>query len=158
MSATLCTPVKLNFNCCSSQKLFIKRGGKIVDGCQVTKITPGDHLVTLTTTKGEYKTKKLVITAGNSTIIIIIMVHLTTCHYTLGPWSSKVLQPLGLDLPINVMKIDVLYWRVDEPDMFTPGRGDGNRSMGVFIFCKDTGHFDYYGLPAYEYPGLVKVR
>ncbi|XP_065891854.1 peroxisomal sarcosine oxidase-like isoform X2 [Dysidea avara] len=115
-------------------KLFTKRGGKIIECCQVTKITPGDQLVTLTTTRGEYKTKKLVITAG--------------------PWSSKMVKPLGLDLPINVVKIDVLYWKVDQLDVFTPGRGDSNRSMGAFI-CHDFDH--YYGLPAYEYPGLVKV-
>ena len=64
-------------------------------------------------------------------------------------------KPLGLDLPINVVKIDVLYWKVDQLDVFTPGRGDSNRSMGAFI-CHDFDH--YYGLPAYEYPGLVKVR
>jgi len=66
------------------------------------------------------------------------------------------LKPLGLDLPINVMKIDVLYWKVDHPEMFTPGCGDN--SMGIFICCQDSDHFNFYGLPAYEYPGLVKVR
>ena len=77
-----------------------------------------------------------------------------------GSWTSKLLKPLGLELPLTVMKIDVAYWQAtDHIDVCTAGGGGGdnhrNHSMGVFILWEDDLHF--YGLPSYEYPGLIKV-
>ena len=58
------------------------------------------------------------------------------------------------------MRIDVLYWQAtDHPDICA-ATSDGHRSnysMGVFINCEDNEDIHYYGLPSYEYPGLVKV-
>ena len=45
------------------QSLFIKKGGTIFDNCKVTAIHPGDT-VTLETNKGNYRARKIVITAG----------------------------------------------------------------------------------------------
>lgn len=45
------------------QSLFIKKGGKIFDNCQVTAIRPGD-IITLETNKGSFNARKIVITAG----------------------------------------------------------------------------------------------
>ena len=60
------------------------------------------------------------------------------------------------------MKIDVLYWQVTDHlgDVFTATSGGGdhsNHSMGVFIKCEDDEDIHFYGLPSYEYSGLVKV-
>ena len=79
-----------------------------------------------------------------------------------GAWSSKILKPLGVELPLKVMKIDVLYWQVTGHlgDVFTATSDGGhhsNHSMGVFINCEDEEDIHFYGLPSYEYPGLVKV-
>ena len=47
----------------------------------------------------------------------------------------------------------MLYWKVDEPRHFTAG------NFPVFKFCSRSGERDdaFYGLPAMEYPGLLKV-
>ena len=51
------------------------------DGEPVTGITPGQPLVTVTTTKGQYRAKKIVLATG--------------------PWTSKLLRPLGVNLPLK---------------------------------------------------------
>lgn len=68
------------------------------------------------------------------------------------------MEPLGVELPLNVMKIDVLYWKTDHSDICTADDvHHTDHSMGVFINCEDEEDIHFYGLPAYEYPGLVKV-
>ena len=58
------------------------------------------------------------------------------------------------------MKIDILYWQVTDQltDVCTAATGDGSSDnpMGVFINCKDEEDIHFYGLPSYEYPGLVR--
>ena len=76
-----------------------------------------------------------------------------------GSWTDKLLRPLGLELPLTVMKIDVAYWQLtDHLDISTAtsdsGHHSNHRSLGVFILWDG---IHYYGLPSYEYPGLVKV-
>ena len=51
-----------------------------MDHCQVTKIAPGET-VTVTTSKGLFTTKKLVITAG--------------------PWAPAIMAKLGLKFPFK---------------------------------------------------------
>ena len=60
----------------------MKFGGTLRDGECVINVIPGHDAVTVHTSKGQYRTKKLVLAAG--------------------PWSSKMLKPLGLDLPLEV--------------------------------------------------------
>ena len=60
------------------------------------------------------------------------------------------------------MKIDVLYWQLaghlsDVCTAAGDGGHHGDHSMGVFINCEDDEDIHFYGLPSYEYPGLVKV-
>ena len=78
---------------------------------------------------------------------------------TTGAWSSKILKPLGVEVPLNVMKIDTTYWQVADHlvGVCTTAGHHGDHSMGVFINCEDDEEIHFYGLPAYEYPGLVKV-
>ena len=63
------------------QTEFEKMGGAISDGDQVKKIVPGRTII-LSTSKGNYCTKTLIITAG--------------------PWCKDILEPIGLYLPIKV--------------------------------------------------------
>ena len=67
------------------QKLFVSAGGELRDEHPVTEIVPGD-VITIKTTKGDFRTKKLVITAG--------------------AWAPSVLKKLGIDLPVKVSTLN----------------------------------------------------
>ena len=61
--------------------MFIQCGGNLKDGEPVTKIIPG-NIVTVVTSKATYQARSIVIAAG--------------------PWTSKIVTPLGLNLPLRV--------------------------------------------------------
>ena len=63
------------------QKMFVSGGGVFLEEHPVTEIVPG-QVVTIRTTKGTFRTRKLVITAGG--------------------WSPDLLRTLGLELPLKV--------------------------------------------------------
>lgn len=63
------------------QTQFQKQGGTIKDEEKVTNIVPGE-VVVVYTSKDVYRAKSIVITPG--------------------PWASKLLRPLGLNLPLEV--------------------------------------------------------
>ena len=67
---------------------------------------------------------------------------------SLGPWTKKFLQPLGLDLPLRPLRIENLYWEIDELP--------NNSRSSVSIICAEEDN-DCYIIPEYEYPGLIKV-
>uniref|UniRef100_A0AAY4DSR6 Peroxisomal sarcosine oxidase n=1 Tax=Denticeps clupeoides TaxID=299321 RepID=A0AAY4DSR6_9TELE len=114
------------------QRLFQVLGGVIKDGQKVTDIKPGP-VVTVTTAAAVYQAKSLVITVGT--------------------WASKVLSPIGLNLPLQVLKINVCYWKEK-----VAGSYSVNRRFPCFIQLEsqEASH-DIYGLPSNEYPGLMKV-
>ncbi len=66
-----------------TQDLFVRGGGVLLDNHCVTAIVPGDR-VTVRTDKGDYSSRKVVITAG--------------------AWASQLLSNLGLQLPIKVIR------------------------------------------------------
>ncbi|XP_004635448.1 peroxisomal sarcosine oxidase [Octodon degus] len=105
-------------------------GGTVHDGEKVIEIRPGDP-VTVKTTSRSYQAKSLVITAG--------------------PWSKKLLQPLGIDLPLQILLINVCYWREK-----VPGSYSVSQAFPCFMFLDQAPHH-IYGLPGGEYPGLVKI-
>ncbi|XP_015277374.1 PREDICTED: peroxisomal sarcosine oxidase isoform X1 [Gekko japonicus] len=114
------------------QEQFRRSGGTVRDGEKVLAILPGSA-VTITTNRGEYRAKRLVVTAG--------------------PWSSRLLDPLGVQLPLQPLRIHVYYWRAKD---------SGTRSHVEHLPCflginlnQDAHHI--YGLPTDEYPGLVKI-
>ncbi|XP_055514121.1 peroxisomal sarcosine oxidase isoform X2 [Leucoraja erinacea] len=114
------------------QDLFRRFGGIIRDGEKVVQIQPSD-LVTVTTTAGIYRAKRLVITAG--------------------PWTNKLLNLVGLQLPLETLKITVCYWKEKIP-------GTYGISKGFPCFMRinsDPDVHEFYGLPSNEYPGLMKV-
>ena len=71
------------------QKMFVTFGGTLHDAEPVTKISPSARSVTVTTALRQYTAKSVVVTAG--------------------AWSSKVLKPLGLNLPLKVHVTFCLY-------------------------------------------------
>ncbi|KAM9118003.1 peroxisomal sarcosine oxidase [Pangshura tecta] len=107
---------------------FQRCGGALRDGEKVTDIKPGG-VVTVTTSRGVYQAKSLVITAG--------------------PWANKLLAPLGLQLPLQTLRINVCYWKEK-----VPGAYGVSANFPCFLaLCTPP----IYGLPSNEYPGLVKI-
>ncbi|KAM9218611.1 peroxisomal sarcosine oxidase [Leptosomus discolor] len=114
------------------QDVFRRHGGTLRDGEKVLRIEPG-AVLTVTTTAGVYRAPRLIITAG--------------------AWTGALVAPLGLRLPLQPLRIDVCYWREKEPG--SPGTGRaGPCFMAMGLSRAPHG---IYGLPALEYPGLVKV-
>ncbi|KAM7066872.1 peroxisomal sarcosine oxidase isoform 2-T2 [Molossus nigricans] len=107
-------------------------GGKVCDGEKVMEIKPGLPIMVKTTSKS-YQANSLVITAG--------------------PWTNRLLCPLGIKLPLQTQRINVCYWREK-----VPGSYGASQAFPCFL------HLDHslaphhiYGLPSGEYPGLMKV-
>ncbi|KAM6242194.1 peroxisomal sarcosine oxidase [Porphyrio hochstetteri] len=109
------------------QDVFRRLGGTLRDGEKVLCIEPG-AVLTVTTTAGVYRARRLIITAGS--------------------WTSALLAPLGLHLPLQPLRIDVCYWR--EKESGSPG------PCFMALGLSQAPH-GIYGLPSLEYPGLVKV-
>ena len=59
----------------------MESGGILKDYHKVTDIIPGD-VVTVRTTSGDFKAKRVIITAG--------------------PWTPKIMRQLGVELPVVV--------------------------------------------------------
>ncbi|NXW64820.1 SOX oxidase, partial [Eurystomus gularis] len=114
------------------QDVFRRHGGTLRDGEKVLRIEPG-AMVTITTTAGVYRAPRLVITAG--------------------PWTGALVAPLGLHLPLQPLRIDVCYWREKKPESPSMGRA----SPCFITLGLSQAPYSIYGLPAFEYPGLVKV-
>ncbi|XP_074496164.1 peroxisomal sarcosine oxidase [Sebastes fasciatus] len=116
----------------AAQGQFQKLGGVIRDQEKVTDIQPGP-VVTVSTSAGVYRAKSVVITAG--------------------PWANRLLAHTGFQLPLEVVKINVCYWKEK-----VPGSYDVKQRFPCFLVteCEETKEH-IYGLPSNEYPGLVKV-
>ncbi|XP_027547026.1 peroxisomal sarcosine oxidase [Neopelma chrysocephalum] len=114
------------------QEVFRRHGGTVRDGEKVLRIEPG-AMVTVTTTGGVYQAPRLIITAG--------------------AWAGPLMETLGLRLPLQPLRIDVCYWREKEPKSTNMG------SVSPCFLTRGLRQAPYgiYGLPALEYPGMVKV-
>ncbi|XP_070587648.1 peroxisomal sarcosine oxidase [Erythrolamprus reginae] len=115
-----------------SKDLFQRQGGLLRDGEKVLQILPGSVL-TITTSRGKYQAKRLVITAG--------------------AWTNQLLAPLGLQLPLQPLRVRVCYLQ---------GMVPGPQGLLGYPPCflgiglnRDDQHF--YGLQSGEYPDLIKV-
>ncbi|NXW24410.1 SOX oxidase, partial [Circaetus pectoralis] len=114
------------------QDVFRRHGGTLRDGEKVLRIDPGTVL-TVTTAAGAYRAPRLIIAAG--------------------AWTGALVAPLGLHLPLQPLRVDVCYWREKEPR--SPGTGRAGPCF-MALGLRRAPH-GIYGLPALEYPGLVKV-
>lgn len=112
------------------QDQFKKFGGQLNDGEPMIDIFPGD-IVTVRTTKGQYRTKSVVL--------------------TVGPWAAKILPNLGVHLPLKPVRITVCYWKEAKPGEY------GADKFPVFMHERASGNYHTYGLPSEEYPGLFKL-
>uniref|UniRef100_A0A8C5LFT7 Peroxisomal sarcosine oxidase n=1 Tax=Jaculus jaculus TaxID=51337 RepID=A0A8C5LFT7_JACJA len=112
------------------QHVICQLGGRVCDGEKVVEIRPGLPVVVKTISKS-YQANSVVITAG--------------------PWTNKLLRPLGIELPLQTLGINVCYWR----EKF-PGSYSASKAFPCFLVFDMAPHH-IYGLPAGEYPGLVKV-
>ncbi|KAG1701358.1 Peroxisomal sarcosine oxidase [Nymphon striatum] len=111
------------------QKLFKKYNGELLDDCTVTNIDPGD-IVTIKTSKGDFKTESLVVCCGT--------------------WTKNLLKTTNLDLPLQLQKINVFYWEEKVP-------GQMSAENGFPCFIAPFPPQELYFIPSMEYPGLVKV-
>ncbi|XP_059187860.1 peroxisomal sarcosine oxidase [Centropristis striata] len=114
------------------QGQFQKLGGLIRDKEKVTEIRPGP-VVTVSTSAAVYRARSVVITAG--------------------PWANTLLAHTALQLPLEVVKINVCYWKEK-----APGSYDVKRRFPCFLLTEgEEAQEHIYGLPSNEYPGLVKI-
>ncbi|NXM35506.1 SOX oxidase, partial [Oxyruncus cristatus] len=114
------------------QEVFRRHGGTVRDGEKVLRIEPG-AMVTVTTMGGVYQAPRLIITAG--------------------AWTGPLVESLGLRLPLQPLRIDVCYWREKELKNTNKGR------VSPCFLTRGLSQAPHgiYGLPALEYPGMVKV-
>ncbi|XP_057694812.1 peroxisomal sarcosine oxidase isoform X2 [Corythoichthys intestinalis] len=114
------------------QGQFQKLGGVIKDQEKVINIKTG-QIVTVSTVAGVYQAKGLVITAG--------------------PWANRLLAHVDLHLPLEVVRINVCYWKEKIPDSYNV-----KKRFPCFILTEGEEAKDHiYGLPSNEYPGLMKI-
>ncbi|XP_037534341.1 peroxisomal sarcosine oxidase [Nematolebias whitei] len=114
------------------QTQFEKLGGVLRDNEEVTDIKPGP-CVTVCTSAGVYVANSVVITAG--------------------PWTNALLAHTGLQLPLEVVKINVCYWKEK-----VSGTYHVKKRFPCFIQTEGEETKEHiYGLPSNEYPGLVKI-
>ncbi|KAM7399867.1 hypothetical protein PAMP_019108 [Pampus punctatissimus] len=114
------------------QGQFQKLGGVIRDNEKVTDIKPGP-VVTISTSAGVYRAKRVVITAG--------------------PWANRLLAHTDFQLPLEVVKINVCYWKEKVPESYNV-----KRRFPCFLLTEGEETKEHiYGLPSNEYPGLVKI-
>ncbi|XP_039174970.1 peroxisomal sarcosine oxidase [Crotalus tigris] len=114
------------------QDLFQRHEGVLRDGEKVLQILPGS-VVTVKTDRGKYRAKRLVVTAG--------------------AWTNQLLAPLGLQLPLQPLRVRVCYLRAKVPGpRGLPGLPPCFLGVGL---NRDDHHF--YGLRTGEYPDLIKV-
>lgn len=113
------------------QSQFVRYGGVLHDGEPLVELKPGT-IVTVQTTKATYQARSVVL--------------------TMGPWAGKFLPRIGLNVPLQPQKITVCYWKDKH------GRSDFNiDNFPTFTMNGAAGKHHIYGLPASEYPGLVKI-
>ncbi|KAM9749638.1 peroxisomal sarcosine oxidase isoform 1-T1 [Dama dama] len=107
-------------------------GGIVHDGEKVVEIKPGLPVM-VKTTSSSYQAKSLIITAG--------------------PWTNRLLRPLGAELPLQTLRINVCYWREK-----VPGSYSVSQAFPCFMgLGSSLAPHHIYGLPSREYPGLMKV-
>uniref|UniRef100_A0A8C7BGX1 Peroxisomal sarcosine oxidase n=1 Tax=Neovison vison TaxID=452646 RepID=A0A8C7BGX1_NEOVI len=114
------------------QDAIQRLGGLVRDGEKVEEIKPGQP-ITVRSTSRSYQARSLIITAG--------------------PWTNRLLRPLGIELPLRTLRINVCYWREK-----VPGSYGVSQAFPCFLgLGLSPAPHHIYGLPSGEYPGLMKV-
>ncbi|KAM8943357.1 peroxisomal sarcosine oxidase [Lycaon pictus] len=114
------------------QDAIRRLGGQVHDGEKVMEIKPGLPVMVKSTSRS-YQAKSLII--------------------TVGPWTNRLLRPLGIELPLQTLRINVCYWPKKVPGSY--GVSQAFPCFLVLDLSLTPHHI--YGLPSGEYPGLMKV-
>lgn len=112
------------------QNQFQRYGGVLHDGEPMLDLYPGS-VVSIKTSKGLYRAKSVVL--------------------ALGAWAAKFLPRIGVNVPLQPLKITVCYWEEKNGNHFSI------ENFPAFMAEDVAGGNDIYGLPVDEYPGLVKI-
>jgi monomeric sarcosine oxidase len=99
-------------------------GATLIDNTPVTNVVARDNEVSVETSRGTFRCRKLVIAAG--------------------PWSNRALGHLGLELPLEVTREQVTYFAAPRPEDFAPDR------FPVWIWMDDP---CFYGFPTFGEAG-----
>ena len=118
--------------------MALKYGCVIKDNFSVTQITSLKDFTIVSGRDG----KSAMETALSSTSVIICA----------GPWTNKIMSPLGCPLPLQPMTVLVLYWKYTS----FPNAGLIFEKIVQSDSGAEVNHF--YAIPELEYPGMVKVR
>jgi sarcosine oxidase len=106
------------------RKMARANGATLLENTPVTNLITRDGEVTVETTEGSFRCRKLVIAAG--------------------PWSNRALGYLGLELPLEVTREQVTYFAAPRPQDFAPDR------FPVWIWMDDP---CFYGFPTFGEAG-----
>jgi sarcosine oxidase len=102
------------------QRMARQYGAALVDRTPVDNVRVGDGEIAVDAGGHRYRCRRLIIAAG--------------------PWSNRVLALLGLRLPLEVTKEQVVYFEPREPAGFAVGR------FPIWIWMDDP---SFYGFPAF---------
>ena len=106
------------------RKMAIAQGATLLDNTPVVGITTKHDEVTVETSGGRFRCRKLVIAAG--------------------PWSNKALGFLGMELPLEITREQVTYFASANAAAFAPDR------FPVWIWMDDP---CFYGFPVFGEAG-----
>ena len=118
--------------------MALKNGCVVKDNFPVTRITPTKDFVVVTGRDAK-STQETSLSA--SSVIVCA-----------GPWTNRIMDPLGCTLPLQPVTVTVLYWKYTS----FPKAGLIFEKIGRSASGSEGTHF--YALPELEYPGMVKVR
>jgi sarcosine oxidase len=121
----------LNASACvrAHVRLAERHGAVVVSGARVTGIDAMPSNVTVTTAKGRFSAERIVITAGS--------------------WTNQALAPLGIELPLQVQRVQYCFFRTSDPPAYRPDR------FPIFIsHLYDEYTYVPYSLPDYDGAGV----
>jgi sarcosine oxidase len=107
------------------QRGAVGHGAELRDRTMVTDVRMEDGRVVVTTEDGSIRAAKAIVAAD--------------------AWTNRVLAPLGRQIPLTVLKEQVTWFEVDDPDRFTAA------GFPVWIWMDDP---SWYGFPAMD--GAIK--
>lgn len=110
------------------QRMAREHGATLLERTPVTAIAADRNEVTVATENATFRARSLVVAAG--------------------PWSAYALQKLGLRIPLEVTKEQVLYFRAADLDGFALG------NFPIWIWMDDPA---FYGFPVFGEADTVKV-
>ncbi|XP_045171940.2 peroxisomal sarcosine oxidase-like [Mercenaria mercenaria] len=112
------------------QDQFVHYGGVLLDGEQMVDLHLGST-VSVDTNNGVYKSRAVVL--------------------TLGPWAARFLPKIGINVPLQPVKINVYYWKERNGHALT------TETFPAFFTKCDGGNTTVGGMPSIKYPGLLKI-